>query len=119
MKKQEIIPAAWGAVGGAIALLIVIFSTGWVVTSSTAGDMAEQMTQKAVIASLAPICASNFEQAAKADNTLIASLGAVRSWKRDAHLMSNGWVTFAGDPEPKKIVADACARLLSETHKLK
>ena len=119
MKKEDIKPAAWGAIGGAIALLIVIFSTGWVVTSGSARDMAEQMTEKAVIASLAPICANKFEQAAKADNTLIAALGAVDSWQRDAHVMKNGWATFSGAPEPNRIVAEACAKLLSATHKLK
>jgi hypothetical protein len=83
MKKEDIKPAAWGAVGGAIALLIVAFATGWVVTSGSARDMAEQMSEKAVVASLAPICANKFEQAAKADTILIAALGAVDSWERD------------------------------------
>ena len=119
MKKDDIKPAAWGAIGGAIALLIVIFSTGWAVTSSSARDMAEEMTEKALVASLAPICAEKFEQAAKADGTLIAALGAVDSWQRDSHMMKNGWATFAGEPEPNRNVAEACAKLLSATHKLK
>ena len=119
MKKEDIKPAAWGAIGGAIALLIVGFSTGWLVTSSSARDMAEQMTEKAVVANLAPICANRFEQAAEADNTLIAALGAVDAWQRDSHMMKNGWATFAGAPEPKRIVAEACAEAVSSAHKLK
>ena len=119
MKKNEIKPAVWGAVGGAVALLIVGFSTGWVVTSGSARDMAEQMTEKAVVASLAPICASKFEREAKADKTLIAALGSVEYWRRDAHMMENGWATFSGTPEPNRVVAEACARLLSATYNLK
>ena len=119
MNKEYIKPAAWGVVGGAIAVLIVAFSTGWVVTSSSARSMAEQMTENAVVASLAPICASKFEQAAKTDNTLIAALGAVDSWQRDTHMMKNGWATFSGATEPNRDVAEACAKLLSASHKLK
>ncbi len=34
-------------------------------------------------------------------------------------MMKNGWATFAGTSEPIRDVAEACAKLLSETLKLK
>ena len=36
MKKEYIKPFVWGSAVGAIVLLIVIFSAGWVVTSGSA-----------------------------------------------------------------------------------
>ena len=47
----------WGAVGGAIALAIVGFSYGGWVTGGTAQQMAQQRSDAAVVAALAPICA--------------------------------------------------------------
>ena len=56
MRKEMIKPFAWGIVVGAIVLLIVIFSTGWVVTSGSAKAKAE----KAVLDRLASICVARF-----------------------------------------------------------
>ena len=60
MKKEMIKPFVWGIVVGAIVLLIVIFATGWVVTSSSAQDKAEEMAADAVVDRLAPICVEQF-----------------------------------------------------------
>jgi len=43
-------------------LLIVIFSTGWVVTSGSAQAKAEEMAEKAVVDHLAPICVAQFRK---------------------------------------------------------
>jgi len=47
---------------GAIVLLIVIFSAGWVVTSGSAQAKAEEMAEDAVLDRLAPICVVQFMQ---------------------------------------------------------
>ena len=60
MKKEMIKPFVWGIVVGAIVLLIVIFSTGWVVTSSSAQDKAEELAEKAVLDQLSPFCVEQF-----------------------------------------------------------
>jgi len=49
-------PFLWGIVSGAVALLIIIFWTGWVVTSSTAEAEGKQMAKEAVLENLVPIC---------------------------------------------------------------
>lgn len=111
MNKADIKPAAWGAVGGAVALLIVIFSTGWVVTSSSARDMAEEMTEKAVVASLAPICVAQFSQGANGEAWL-AELKALDYWKRADFVKAKGWATMPGSETPASDIADACAKQL-------
>ncbi|NIM97381.1 MAG: hypothetical protein GTO24_04640, partial [candidate division Zixibacteria bacterium] len=42
MRKEDIKPFVWGMVVGAIVLLIVIFWTGWVMTSGSAKAKAEE-----------------------------------------------------------------------------
>ena len=111
MKKEEIRPAAWGAVAGAIAVLIVIFSTGWVVTSGTAKDMAREMTEKAVIANLAPICVAQFPHGANRD-ALLAQLKAADSWKRADFVKQKGWATMPGSVAPAADIAGECANRL-------
>ena len=111
MKKEDIKPAAWGAVGGAIALLIVMFSTGWVVTSSSAREMADEMTEEAVVASLAPICVAQFTQSARGKAEL-AELKALDYWKRPEFVEKKGWATMPGSETPTSAISDDCAKLL-------
>lgn len=111
MKKEDIKPAAWGAVGGAIALLIVIFSAGWVVTSSSAREMAEQMTETAVVASLAPICVAQFSKGANGKERLV-ELKALDSWKRSEFVEAKGWATMPGSKKPANDIAGECANRL-------
>lgn len=108
MKKEDIRPAAWGAVGGAIALLIVIFSTGWMVTSGSARDMAEQMKEEAIVASLAPICVAQFSQGENGKASL-AQLKALDSWKRADFVNAKGWATMPGSDSAARDVAEECA----------
>ena len=49
MKKEYIKPFAWGMGVGAVVLLIVIFSAGWVVTSNSAKAEAKVMATEAVM----------------------------------------------------------------------
>lgn len=108
MKKEDIKPAAWGAVCGAVALLIVIFSMGWVVTSSTAQDMARQTAQEAVIAKLAPICVAQFSQGANGEGSL-AQMKALDSWKRPDFVKEKGWATMPGSDSASSDIASECA----------
>ena len=62
MRTDVIKPALYGA-GGALAVAIVGFSWGGWVTAGTAEARVKTGSQTAVIAALAPICASQFRQA--------------------------------------------------------
>ena len=45
--KEKIKPLVWGIISGAVALLIVIFWAGWVVTSSTSEAKGKKMAKDA------------------------------------------------------------------------
>jgi hypothetical protein len=116
MKKEYIKPFVWGLVVGAIVLLIVIFSTGWVVTSGSAQTKAEEMAEKAVLDRLAPICVKQFNQDPNKEERL-KELKKQDSWKRGDYIKEQGWATMPGEKEPDDKVADKCAELLGKLEK--
>ena len=113
MKKEMIKPFVWGIVVGAIVLLIVIFATGWVVTSGSAQDKAEEMAEKAVIDQLAPICVEQFLKDPNREERL-KELKEKDSWKQGDYVKETGWATMPGAESPAPGVADECARRLME-----
>lgn len=103
-------PAVWGAVAGAVVIAIISFSAGWVVTSSSAHEMAEQQGEKAVIAALTPICVAQFKsQTQDIKTTKLAALKGESSWARGDFVEKQGWATMPGAKEPEDEVAGACA----------
>jgi len=116
MKKEYIKPFVWGLVVGAIVLLIVIFSTGWVVTSGSAQTKAEEMAEEAVLDRLAPICVKQFNQDPNKEERL-KELKKLDSWKRGEFVQKQGWATMPGEKEPDSKVAVECARRLVELEK--
>jgi hypothetical protein len=116
MKKEYIKPFVWGLVVGVIVLLIVIFSAGWVTTSGSAQNKAEEMAEEAVVARLAPICVVQFLQDPEKDKKL-KELKETSSWQRGDYVKKQGWATMPGEKEPDSEVADECARRLVELEK--
>ena len=108
-----------GLVVGVVATVVIGFSTGILLLGSTAAKNADVAAQTAMVQALAPICAAKFEEAANADNGLVASFAAVKSWQRDSHLIEAGWATFPGGAEPNNDVAEACAKLLDTALEIK
>ena len=108
-----------GLVVGVAATLIIGFATGVLLLGSTATKNAEAAAQAATVQALAPICAAKFEEAANAENGMVANLAAVKSWQRDSHLIEAGWATFPGGMEPDSDVAEACADLLTTALEIK
>jgi hypothetical protein len=116
VKKEYIKPFVWGLVVGAIVLLIVIFSAGWVTTSGSAQNKAEEMAEEAVVARLAPICVVQFLQDPEKDKKL-KELKETSAWERDDYVKKQGWATMPGEKEPDSKVADECANRLVELEK--
>ena len=108
MKKEAIKPLVGGIAIGAIALLIVIFWTGWVVTSSKAEVQGKDMAKAAVVEALAPICVEQFAQDPNKAERLEA-LKEKSSYQRDNYVEEIGWATMPGAESPVRGVADACA----------
>ena len=112
MKKQYIKPFVWGMVVGSMALLIVGFSTGWVVTSGSAEATAKVMAADAVLARLAPIAVAQFMQDPNREERL-KELKEVDSWKRGDFVRERGWATMPGEEKADSQVArEAADRLI-------
>ncbi|MFQ5853458.1 MAG: hypothetical protein ACE5JU_23105 [Candidatus Binatia bacterium] len=111
MKKESIVPFVWGVVVGAVALLIVIFWAGWVVTTSSAQATAEEMAEEAVVDRLAPICVAQFRQEPDAAKKL-KQLKDTDSWDRGKRIMEWGFATMPGEKTPDSKVAEKCAEEL-------
>ena len=98
-------PFLWGIVIGAVALLIVIFWTGWVVTNSTA----KQMANETVLENLAPICVEQYLQ----DPNKVERFGELKeksSYQRDDYVEEMGWATMPGSESSVRGLADKCAK---------
>lgn len=108
MTKEMIKPFAWGLVAGAIVLLIVVFATGWVTTSSSAKQMAEEKAEEAVTDKLASICVFQFNQDPQKSKKL-EELEGVSSWQQEDFVEEQGWATMPGSDSPASGVAEKCA----------
>lgn len=119
MNKEMIKPFALGIGVGAIVLLIVIFSAGWVVTSGSAQAKAEQMAGQAVVDRLAPICVAQFLQDPNKEKKLkeLKKLATYGMKTRGNYVEEQGWVTMPGQEEPDSKVAAECARRIVELEK--
>lgn len=100
---------ALGAAVGAIVLLIIIFSAGWVVTDSSAREMAD----KAVLEKLVPICVANFQQ----DPNKVQKLEELQKkspFEMGEYVEKQGWATMPGSKEPEKKICDQCGEKILE-----
>jgi hypothetical protein len=107
-------PFLWGAVAGAVVLAVVGFNWGGWVTGGTAEKRAAERAEQAIVASLVPICVSQFQKSPEATGRLTA-LKATQSWEQGEYVSKGGWATMPGSTaEPNRQVADACAEALSK-----
>ena len=116
MKKEYIKPFAWGMGVGAVVLLIVIFSAGWVVTSNSAKAEAKATATEAVMDRLAPIAVAQFMQDPKKQQRL-EEMKKLDSWgenSRSDYVEKQGWATMPGEKKPDGQVADELARRLMD-----
>jgi hypothetical protein len=104
-------PAAWGAVAGAIVIMILGFTWfGWML-GSTADKLANQRAETAVVAALTPICVEKFQHQADASAKLV-EFNKVASWDRRSIIEKGGWATMPGNDGPNAAVVTACAEKL-------
>ena len=113
MKKEYLKPFAWGMGVGSILLLIVVFSTGWVVTSSDAKTQARVAAAEAVIDRLAPISVAQFLSDPNGPERLV-ELKKLDSWKRSDFVVAQGWATMPGEKEADSGLAREVATRLIE-----
>jgi hypothetical protein len=110
---QWVKPAWWGAVAGAVAIMIVGFSWwGWT-TGSTAQRLARERADAAVVTVLTPFCVANFLQQPDAAVKL-ADFQKTSSYSQSQVLVKGGWATLDDSKEPNYAVARACAEVLTK-----
>ena len=116
MKREQIKPFAWGMAVGAIVLLIVVFSAGWVVTSGSAKAEAKVMATNAVMDRLAPIAVAQFMQDPNKEARL-KEMKKLESWganNRSDYVQEQGWATMPGEKKPDREIADEVAKRLMD-----
>jgi hypothetical protein len=106
----------WYCVACIVLTMIIGFTWGGWVRGGTAQRMAEEMSEKAVVDRLAPICVEQFNQDPDKDKKL-KELKELSSYDRDEYVEKQGWATMLGEKEPDNKVADECARRIVELEK--
>lgn len=107
----QLMPAFWGAVGGAAAVAFIGFNYGGWVTGGAAETLASQRATKAVVAALAPICVENFNRARDASAQLV-ELKKVKSWEQAAFITKGGWAAMPGATAVDNAMASSCAEMI-------
>jgi len=111
--KERIKTGVWGAVGGAIATMIIGFAWGGWVLGSTSLDMGKEMAQNAVVERLAPICVEQFNQDPQKDKKF-KEFKEIDYWKQDQYVKDQGWATMPFEKEPDSGIADRCSALIAK-----
>jgi hypothetical protein len=106
----------WGAVGGAILTLILGFFWGGWQTTSAADRMANELSDKKVIAALAPFCVDRFRKSADATQSA-ELLQFATNYERASFLQKGGYTSLPGSTESNWGVGRACGDLLAAAPK--
>jgi hypothetical protein len=104
-------PALWSAAAGAVATMVIGFSSmGWML-GGTAERLAKDRAESAVVDVLTPICVEKFQQQADSAAKLVEFKKAA-SWDQRALIEKGGWATVPGTEKMNSAVANACAARL-------
>jgi hypothetical protein len=106
----QVKPAIWGAVGGAIAAMIIGFAWGGWVTGGTSEKNAGAAAQTAVVQAFVPLCVAKAEQQPE---ELILLKKESSSYSRKDIVVKAGWVSNVAE-KYRRDVADACASAIVE-----
>ena len=102
--KLTIQAAIWGAVGGAVAAIVVGFVWGGWTTAGTT----QTITEEAVLTSQGAICVAQFMNDPNHQENL-AELKKLRSWERSEAIEKGGWDKMPGQKDANYSVKRACA----------
>ena len=102
-------PALWGAIGGAIAAMVIGFVWGGWVTGGTAGKMETASADAAIVLAFTPLCVAKAEQQPEQ----LVLLKAESRYRRDDFVIKAGWVDNVSE-KYRSEVAEACALTVVE-----
>ena len=92
--------------------MVIGFSWGGWVTSSTADKLAAEQTKTAVVAALVPICVEQFQQNNEAKANLAALQKISSNWEQGQYMEKGGWATPPGATSADYQLARSCAEKL-------
>jgi hypothetical protein len=101
----------WSCAAVAVATMAIGFGAGGWVTGGTAGEMAQNASEKARAELVASACVEKYA----AHDTFATDLAALKeasSWKQGDIVAEGGWATLAGMKEPLDDAARLCANKL-------
>jgi hypothetical protein len=107
VNKEKIKTGVWGAIGGAIVVMIIGFGWGGWVLGSTSQNNADAMVADALAARLTPMCLGQFNADAQKE-TKLNELKAKTLWDREKYVEEQGWATMPFEKEPDSRVAARC-----------
>ena len=103
----------WACLASIVLTIIIGFTLGGWMTEDGAQKEARTLARNAVIERLAPICIAQFSL--DPDNALkLDEFSGLTSSQQSTFVREQGWATIAGEAEPDRQVANACAKLLSD-----
>ena len=112
--SENVKPVLWGAVGGAIAAIVVGFAWGGWVTGGSAERMAATQSNIAVVEALVPVCVA-LSVSDPAGLAKLEQLAALKSsYERTDFVMKAGWATMPTAKDPNRKLAEACAELIAK-----
>jgi hypothetical protein len=106
---SSIKPAVWGAVGGAIAAMVVGFAWGGWVTGGKADVMAADSAEAAIVLAFTPLCVARAEQ----QPDQIELLKKQSTWSRSEFVIKAGWVANVTE-KYRSEVARVCGTTIVE-----
>ena len=107
-------PGVWGAIGGAIAAMVIGFVWGGWLTGGTAGQMAATSAEMAIVQAFTPLCVAKAEQQPEQ----LVLLKKEDSWQRSDFVVKAGWVANVSE-KYRSAVAEACASTIVEAMEAK
>jgi hypothetical protein len=108
VNKEKIKTSVWGAIVGAIIVMIIGFAWGGWVLGSTSERNGDAMVADALVARLAPMCVGQFNADADKD-AKFKELQTKSRWERDNYVEEQGWATMPFEKEPDIRIAEVCA----------
>jgi hypothetical protein len=105
-------PAVWGAVFGAVGIMIVGFSwMGWTLGHTTTRLVAEGR-ESAVVAALTPFCVSSYLKQPDVSKKLALLREDTSDYTQRDIVEKAGFATMPGNTEPSSGLASACVNAL-------
>jgi len=101
----------WLMVAAAILTVVVGFVWGGWTTGAAAQKLALTSSQEAVVARLASICTTQFDQDPGREQKL-GELKKTSGYQIRTFVEDQGWATMPGEEKPDRGVAEECARLV-------